>query len=344
MKKFVYYIIIFPIGLFFGCQDAPRDNPLDPQSPQYISTASVTGTVSILHQSTPLPSATITSIEDGVSTMSNTTGVFSFDHLTLGTQTLICTKSNYTPDTQRIVLHAQTMAQVRFSLNGTPYIVSQNIYTRKIDQYYPSPQYFVDITASVADPNGITDIDSVWFMVTNSSNGALPSDTLFFPMTYSVSTRLFQITIYKYDLPTNTIQWLVNKPLQIRSRDINYATNYSNPFYVSRVIENTATPTYPTLNTATSAKDTTGPTPLLKWSSPDVTFNYTYSLTVSRTISGVRNDVWSCTNVSSVNNEFQFPGDNSGKLLDAGDYVWTISVVDDFGNYSRSKESSFVIK
>jgi hypothetical protein len=98
------------------------------------------------------------------------------------------------------------------------------------------------------------------------------------------------------------------------------------------------------LNTATSAKDTTGPTPLLKWSSPDVTFNYTYSLTISRTISGVRNDVWSYTNVSSINNEFQFPGDNSGKLLDSGDYVWTILVVDDFGNYSRSKEASFVIK
>jgi len=177
-------------------------------------------------------------------------------------------------------LHAQTTAQVGFSLNGTPYIVSQNIYSRKIDRYYPGPQYFVDITASVADPNGITDIDSVWFMVTNSSSGSLTSDTLFFPMTYAVSSRLFQITIYKYDLPTNTIQWLVNKPLQIRSRDFSCSTNYSNPFYVSRVIENMATSTYPTLNTATSAKDTTGPTPLLKWSSPDVTFNYTFSLTI----------------------------------------------------------------
>ena len=343
MKNHVYYIM-FLIVVGFGCHDAPRDNPLDPQSPQYISTASLTGTVTILNQSTPLPSATITSLEDGVSTITNAFGAFSFDHLTIGTQTLVCAKTNYMPDTQRIVLQTQTTANIHFSLNGAPYVVSQNIYTRKIDQYYPSPQYFVDVTASVTDPNGITDIDSVWFLVTDSSGSFLNSDTLLFPMAYSVSTRLFQVTIDKYHLPTNTIQWLVNKPLQIKSRDIHSATNYSNQFYVSRVIENTATPSYPTLNTATSVKDTTGPTPLLQWSPPDVTFNYTYSLIISRITSGVYTDVWSYTQLGSINNEFQFPGDNSGTTLASGEYVWTISVVDDFGNYSRSKEASFVVK
>ena len=344
MKKYVYYIIISSIGFFCGCHDAPRDNPLDPQSSQYISTISVTGTVSILNQGTPLPSATITSMEDGVSTTSNSSGAFSFDHLTKGNQTLVCAKSNWTPDTQHIVLQTQTTAQVYFSLNGAPYIVSQNIYTRKIDRYYPSPQYFVDVTASVADPNGITDIDSVWFFVAYSLSGSSIPDTLFFPMSYSVSTRLFQVTAYKYDLPTNTIQWLVNRPLQIKSRDRHYAINYSNPFYVSRVIENTATPTYPTINTATSVKDTTGPTPLLQWTPPDVTFNYTYTLTISQVVSGISNNVWSYSQLGSINDEFQFPGDNSGETLDSGEYVWTISVVDDFGNYSRSKETSFVVK
>ena len=342
MKKYRYSILLFSIAYFCGCHDAPRDNPLDPQSPQYVSTASVIGTVSILNQNTPLPSATITSVEDSISTLSNASGTFSFDHLTAGTQTLICSKANYIPDTQQIVLQTQTTARVYFILNGAPYVVSQNIYTRKIDQYYPSPQYFVDVTTSVTDPNGITDIDSVWFMITDISSGT--SDTLLFPMAYSVSTKLFQVTVYKYDLPTNTIQWLVNKPLQILSRDIHHAINYSNPFYVSRVIENTATPTYPTTNTTTSVKDTTGPTPLLEWSPPDVTFNYTYTLTISRVTSGVQTDVWSNTQVGSINNEFQFPGDNSGETLDPGEYVWTITVVDDFGNYARSKEASFVVK
>jgi hypothetical protein len=48
--------------------------------------------------------------------------------------------------------------------------------------------------------------------------------------------------------------------------------------------------------------------------------------------------------LSFGNEEFQFISDNNGQPLGAGNYVWTISVVDQFGNYSRSKESSFVVK
>ncbi len=344
MKKYVYYIIIFSIGFFCGCNDAPHDNPIDPQSQQYVSTTSLTGTVSILNQGTPLSSATITSREDGISTISNASGAFSFDRLTIGTQTLICTKPNYTPDTLHIVLQTQTTSQIHFNMNGAPYVVSQNIYTRKIDQYYPGPQYFVDVTASVADPNGITDIDSVWFFIPYPSINSLTSDTLFFPMTYSVSTRLFQVTIYSSALPTDTLQWLVSRPLQIRSRDFHFAINYGNPFYISRIIENTATPLYPTMNTSTLVKDTTGSTPRLHWSLPDVAFNYTYLLRISRVVSGVNYEIATYSQIGSVDNAFQFPGDNSGETLDPGDYLWTISVIDDFGNYSRSKEAAFVVK
>ncbi|RPI05762.1 MAG: hypothetical protein EHM64_05355 [Ignavibacteriae bacterium] len=343
MNKYCCHVFVLSIGLLSGCHDAPRDNPLDPQSPQFQSTAKVSGTVTILNQNTPLSSATVTSIEDGIRTLTNSYGTFSFDHLTVGPQTLVCTKENYSPDTQHVVLRSQSIGQVHFSLNGAPNVFSQNIYTRKIDQYYPSPQYFVDVSAAVTDPNGITDIDSVWFMVTFPSVGST-LDTLIFPLNYSVATRLFQLTLFKYDLPTNTIQWLVNKRLQIRSRDIHSAINYGDPFYVSRVIENTANPTYPATNVITSIKDTTGPTPQLRWSPPDVTFPYTYSLTISETISGVHNDVWSYSHLGSIYNEFQYPGDNSGRVLAPGEYVWTITVVDDFGNYSRSKEASFVVK
>jgi hypothetical protein len=334
MKHFLYCSVLISCGIFGGCKDAPRDNPLDPQSPQYISTATITGTVAILNQNTPLPFATILSMENGSATTSDASGTFSFENLTVGTQTLICTKENYTPDTQQIVLQTRAIKHVNFSLNGAPYILSQNIYTRKIDRYYPSVEYYVDITASVTDPNGVTDIDSVWFSV----------DTILFPMTYSVSTRLFQTVIYNHDLPTNTTQWLVNRPLRIRSKDIHQAVNLSTPFYVSRIIENIAIPEYPKVNSTTSIPDTTGPTPLLHWLPPDVNFNYTDSLTISQVIAGVPSVVWSYGQINSDSTEFQFPGNNSGKRLDQGNYVWTISVVDDFGNYSCSKEAAFVVK
>jgi hypothetical protein len=334
MRQFTVTILLCALTLFVGCKDAPRDNPMDPSSAQYAKTASVKGRVLLLNRNSYIVSASISSLQDGVTVLSDADGNYCFNNLTMGNQTLICTKENFVPDTQQIILQNRTTKEVIFELNGAPYVLKQNILTRKIDQYYPSTQYFVDITASVSDLNGIMDVDSVWFAV----------DTLLFPMDYSLTTKQFQITIYKYDLPTNTIQWLVNRPLRIRSKDRSNAVNLSIPFYVSRIIENTAMPMYPTINITTLQMDTTGSTPLLQWLPPNVTFNYTYTLILSRVVSDIRTVMWTYTKLNSSYMQLQFPADSSGLILSAGEYVWTISVVDDFGNYSRSKEAPFAVQ
>jgi Carboxypeptidase regulatory-like domain len=322
--------IIVGFALFFSaCSDAPRDNPLDPLSPRYQGNAALSGKVFVLVQNTPVVQARITCLENGLSVLTDSTGAYQFLKLDAGRLTFVCSSAGFVSDTQKIVLQAGTPQQIQFGLNGYPFVVSQNILTRKIDQYYPSPQYFVDISASVSDPNGIEDVDSVWFVV----------DSMQFVMPYSPTTQTFQTTIYKYSLPTNTIQWLVGKPLTIVSTDRSNARGTGTPFYVTRIIEDEATPIYPSsLN-----NDTTGSTPLLKWTPPNVTFIYTYTLVISLVNSGTESILWTHPGVSFGTEEFQFIGDDNGQPLSAGNYVWTISVVDQFGNYSRSKESSFVV-
>jgi Carboxypeptidase regulatory-like domain len=322
--------IVLGFMLFFSaCSDAPRDNPLDPLSPRYQGNAAVSGKAYILNQNTPVVQAQITCLEKGLSVVTDSSGAFQFSKLDVGSLTFVCSKEGFVSDTQKIVLHAGTPQQIQFGLNGFPYVVSQTILTRKIDQYYPSPQYFVDISASVSDPNGIEDVDSVWFVV----------DSMQFALDYSPTTKMFQTTIYKYSLKTNTIQWLVGKPLTIVSTDRSNARGAGAPFYVTRIIEDEASPIYPSsLN-----NDTTGSTPLLKWIPPNVTFIYSYTLVISLVNSGTELVVWTYPGLSFGNEEFQFIGDNNGQPLRAGNYVWTISVVDEFGNYSRSKESSFVV-
>ena len=323
--------IVLGITLFFSaCSDAPRDNPLDPLSPRYQGNAAVSGKVYVLNENTPVVQARVTCLQNGLSVLTDSTGSYQFLKLDVGSLTFVCSSEGFVSDTQKIVLQAGTPQQIQFGLNGYPFVVSQNILTRKIDQYYPSPQYFVDISASVSDPNGIEDVDSVWFVV----------DSIQFAMDYSPTTKMFETTIYKYSLPTNTIQWLVGKPLTIVSTDRSNARGVGAPFYVTRIIEDEATPIYPSsLN-----NDTTGSTPLLKWSPPNVTFIYSYTLVISLVSSGTESIVWTYPGLSFGNEEFQFISDNNGQPLGAGNYVWTISVVDEFGNYSRSKESSFVVK
>jgi hypothetical protein len=313
-----------------GCSDAPRDNPLDPLSPTYTDEASVTGTVLLKNQGTPIPLAQVRSLEDGIIVAADEGGSYIFPRLTSGTHTLVCTKENFVSDTQRVSLVSGTSRIISFALNGAPVVISRKILTRKIDQYFPSPQYYVDVFADVTDPNGITDLDSVWFAV----------DSLRFPMVYVPSTKLFQTTILRYDLPTNTIQWLVGMPLNIVSRDRSRAENVSDDFYVTRVIENGATP----LSPSSLNNDTTNGTPLLKWIPPSVTFNYSYTLTVSRVDAGTQIVVWTRAEIGSFFEEYQYPTDGSVAALQTGSHVWAVTLVDEFGNSCRSKESSFVVR
>ena len=324
----------FPGILFLlvvaGCADVPRDNPLDPLAPNYVGDSPLSGQVILKSVGTPISSARIVALKDGIAALSDSTGRFAFPRLSLGDQEVICTKDNFVPDTQHVALVAGSTRSLTFSMNGAPVAVAPKILTRKVDQYFPSPQYFVDVSVSVTDPNGVADLDSVWFEV----------NALFFPMGYNPSTRLFEVRVFKYDIPTNTIQWLVGRPLHIVSKDRSAAVNTSDPFMVTRVIEYGATPQSP----APGNNDTTGGTPVLKWAPPSVTFAYTYTLNISRIDAGTPTVVWEVAGVSSVNEEYSYPTDGSVTPLAPGNYTWAVTVVDEFGNYCRSKESAFVVQ
>jgi hypothetical protein len=321
------------IGLLFllvGCADAPRDNPLDPLSPGYVSPeGSLTGTVLVKNQGTPVSSARVQIPSSGIFVLSDSSGKFTFPRLSPGQITVVCTKDNFSPDSQRVTLSGGPTS-VTFSLNGAPVVLSQTILTRKIDQYYPSPQYYVDVSADLSDPNGITDLDSVYFC----------AGSLWFPMTYVPSSRMFETRVFKYDLPTNTIQWLVGKPLTIVSMDRLRAVNTGEPFYVLRVIETPPTPVSP----SSVHNDTTDGTPLFTWQAPVVSFTYTNTVTVSRVDQGTQTVVWEAAGLTPLSETYQYPQTGTPPPLTTGNYVWAVTLVDEFGNSCRSKESSFAVR
>jgi len=313
-----------------GCADAPHDNALDPLSPSFKNSGVLSGLVTVRNQSAGIPGATVTILDQGIFQKTDDNGRFSFSQVGAGSLTLACSKDGFVPDTQRIRIDPGAASEASFSLNGIPVVSDPSIITHKVDQYYPSPQYFVQISASVTDPNGIADIDTVWFSV----------DTLAYPMTYSISSRHFETTIYKYDFPTNSIQWLVGRSLLIRSRDHLGAVGTSPAFHVTRIIEDAATPTYPT----SIHSDTTGSQPLLQWAPSSATFNYSYTLEMARDDAGNETTVWVKAGVNSFFSQFQFTVDDAGGQLLPGNYVWRISVVDDFGNSARSKGAFFTVR
>ncbi|MDP1677306.1 MAG: carboxypeptidase-like regulatory domain-containing protein [Bacteroidota bacterium] len=323
-------IYLFIILLLNGCvSDAPRDNPLDPQAPGFAKKGSLTGRLLVANVLSGIDEATVTSTADNISVQTDALGYFSFPWLSSGKQTFICTKENFTADTFSVSIQTGQKTEIFRNLNGAPVTVSSKIITRKIDQFWPATIYSVDIIAEVIDPNSGGDLDSVWFNV----------DSMMFPLSEpSGTSKYFTRTLDKGDFPTNTIDFLRGRKLYIISRDENKAINKSESFSITNIIEDAAEPVSP-INNATVKADSIS----FHWSQPIVQFNYTYTIIISRIISGIPTLVQTYTNVNSFYQDYPIDG-SMLSFQDKGVYVWAVAIVDDFGNYSRSKEYSFTVE
>ena len=319
-----FYYLSCIAWLLGGCvQDAPHDNPLDPQSPGYTGTGSFGGRVVLVNLTdSGVAGVRIATLPSTLAIMTDSSGRFQFPAIPAGSYDIIASKETYSSDTIHLSIVTGVGQTVTFLFNGSPEVLTTKILTRKIDQWWPNPAYFAELSASVGDPNGVSDIDSVWLSV----------DSVVFPMAYSVTEKNFQLSLTSYQLPSNNLEWLVGKPLTVVARDLSKSTSTSAPFFVTRMIEQEATPDSP------ANQDTVTSAPVFQWTPPDVRFVYTYTISVVHVFGGTEATVWSQENVGNHLLTFQYPS-----TLEKGTYFWTIAVVDEYGNYARSKESPFVV-
>jgi hypothetical protein len=308
-----------------GCiSDVPHDNPLDPLSANPLSGATLSGRVVVKNQSSVgIAGAVVSVIPGSMIAVTDSLGNFAFQNLTTEIQSVVVHKANFMTDTETVSLNRGQSRQLTIQLNAIPTVPSVRIVTRKIDQWWPNPIYSATVIASVDDLNGVIDLDSVWVSV----------DSLKFGMSYSVSNKNFNAVIDASQLPSNTLEWLIGKQFFVRARDKNNAIGISSPGYAPRIIENEATPIYPAL------LDTAAASPEFSWTPPTATFPYTYTITVVRIDAGTQTVIWTQPGIGSYLRAFQY-----ADVLQAGNYFWTIAIVDEYGDIAQSKQSSFVVK
>ncbi|MCL5035270.1 MAG: carboxypeptidase-like regulatory domain-containing protein [Bacteroidetes bacterium] len=320
-----HFLMLVILGLFIsGCSpDAPHSNPFDPMSPNYSPTGVLTGKV--LSLSAPyigISRVLVTIEQTGDAQYTSSDGSFSFSTAPTGNVTIVATKPSYLADTLNVNLQVGKTYNEEIHIDALPQVSSAEVITSKIDQWWPGPVYSALVTASAIDPDGIADLDSIYVRV----------DSLTFPMNYSITDKNFQATIDAAELPNQDLQWLIGRELVVSAVDKAGGVGQSAGFYVSRIIEPEANPTYP------ASLDTTTGTPTFDWNPPSVSYNYTYQLQVVSLAGGTQTVVWSVSGLSSSDVSYSYPG-----VLPSGSYFWTAAVVDDFGNSSRSKEASFVV-
>jgi hypothetical protein len=319
-----------------GCVgDLPRDNPLDPRSDQYQPKGRIEGLITRQYPPYPPLAGVMVylwpeadTLTQGRTTRSNATGRFTFDGIPPGRYRLWVQAAGYRAlqDTQHVEVFANQTLTTTFRLNALPYFAAYMLTTVHISRWWPQTDlYRLEVEAHVIDPDDLRDVIRVWLKIPVLQF----VDTL---QSLQPAGRFFSM-IPAEALPTSSLHALLGYDLYLGALDRNGDTVYTPALRLSRIIDPVPTALEPR---GLAVVDTTQP--LLRWERLSMPFAFTYRIDVVRREADVDIPIVTLDNLSARRDSVRIP-----QPLAPGVYYWTVSVVDAFGNRSRSKEAGFQV-
>jgi len=308
--------------------NADRDNPLDPRSGKYQNFGGLEGHVYTYYAPfQPISSAMITLIPGNQITFTDNEGAFSFNNIKPDSYLVTVNYVNYGSDSARVQILSHKTISIQFNLDGLPQLDSLILITGFEYKNYPfDPSRLIECTTKVFDADGPADIASVAVIIPQINF----KDTL--DVTQTVGT--YHKRIEESDLQINNIEGLLGLPFFIEIIDKVGKICLYGPKYFVRVIDNE-----PEINTP-SKFDVVSSLPTLKWNQIQLSFLFSYKIEIYA-FSGydiIIPAIRTYSNISPDINEFQI-----SKPLKSGLYLWTVYIVDTFGNWSRSKPATFQV-
>ena len=259
----------------------------------------------------------------------NSEGEFLINNLEKGDYTVHISASGYAADTVQVSLDSINSKIHTFHLNGLPLFTNYHINSGYISRWWPqNPLYVLKVEAEINDPDGFADVEHV------SLN--IPYFNIKDTLNRTDNPARFYNIYNKSDFSINNFHQFLGHSFYFEIMDKPGAIHKSQDIYIARIIEITAIPISPKGAVSVTS------TPTLVWQSNQMLgypFSYKIEIilydpgekleTIVRSISGINQDSTSIEITES---------------LSSGTYYWTVSIVDEFGNWSRSKEASFIIE
>ena len=324
MKKIALCLFINIMGMILSScfSDAPRDNPLDSQnSPQ---TYSFSGSVHTYYLHPPrsiIVDSKITLQPGDRITYSNSNGDFFYTNLPAGAYTIFCETNNFLADSIQVSLPEQST--IEFFLDGLPYFKEIKLNSHIISHWPPVEDlYYIELNVTASDTDGVEDLDLLWFEV--AALGLL--DTL----ERTGSPGLFNLKRQQDILSLNQY---IGQEFQFYLRDKFGAVIRSDNHHITRIIEQTPQLTFPV-----QADTLTSPFQL-SWQTVYLPFQFTLAIEITLINTfGIPVLMDRITGIPANTSSYLYSNN-----LDAGIYYWTLEIIDEFGNSSRSNEGTFII-
>lgn len=328
MKRLFKLLMVSALMLrFTACvPEAPRLNPLDPffQSKDS-SVSSFAG--EILKKNDPrlpIPDCLVLLLPEQLFTRSNESGRFQFQNIGEGVHQFVISKEGFSTDTFFVDVDTVSQGTVVFHLNGNPYLKDIHIFSEFIDQWWPDPITTVNVQVIVDDPDGISDIEMLKMQV--------PDITVDTSLQSTSQPDSFVLRMEAGDFPNEDPFGLIGKDIWIQLEDKSNMRVREGPFHLIRILENSPEPLSP------AGLQTAGPSPLFVWQPYPASFKFTYEIWVFVIQGGLPNLLFRDDGLPDSQFQYQYPDS-----LSPGTYFWTVGVRDELGNFSRSKEASFVV-
>lgn len=179
--------------------------------------------------------------------------------------------------------------------------------------------------ADVTDPDGLADVEQVWLEIQDMNfSGALQP---------SGEPGRFVNVFPEPVLPSNSLPALMGRPLRLRLVDRAGIENVTPPYFLVRVIDAT-----PVATTPTGGVVLTDPRPAFQWQTVRLPYPFRFRIEIFRDEGfSIRERVFDDLPADSTSLRIETP-------LPSGQYFWTVSIVDEFGNRSRSNQEGFFIQ
>ncbi len=315
--------------LCMGCFDDPvRDHPLDPLGENFIDRGNmiirVTGFYPPLEG---LNGIEIQIIQPLLIGRTNAQGEYRSPELDVGSYQVTISGEGYASIDTLVSVSAGETSRLDIPLPGLPVFSAFALHSLHLSRWFPPPEelFSLEIVAELDDFDGLADIDSLWLV----SNQPAFKEEIF----VEVTPGRYVHSIPSDRLPAGLVA-LQGREFQLLAKDRSGEINWSDPQSMIRVIEETPLALDPDNLTVLTESQ-----PTFNWAPMTLQYPFTFRLDIVQINQNVESIVQTIESIPATDTTI-----TAVSPLLAGNYFWTISVVDEFGNRSRSREAGFRIQ
>ncbi len=321
IKRLIVFLLVSGI-LFLSSCDAPRENPLDPNSSDN-QLGMLDGTV----QTFSLPYTPIKDVEvfwkpGNKMVYSDVKGNFSIPNVKTENGQLIFRKDGYHNDTVMVDWAGGHEVNEQVNLNKIPTLDSLSIYSIVLNSANP-PSVMSELVIETMVKDVDNDIDTVY--VVNNQVGLMKA------MDFDIASKTFLTQLTPQELGLTDIEQTIGLEFDFRVRNVLGEISVLHGTGVKRIIKNQVSGLQPSNDQVISSVPF-----VLSWDRFNAGYPFRYKIEIST--SDGSQVVFSQDSVSAEDTTFTIEN------LETGSYWWAIWVIDNFNNKDRSVPAAFSVQ